>query len=444
MGRRSFIVPILLLLCFTVTADEPLKPENFQYSRALQGPLKPGKIYKVVLPGEVLDHTAIDQRDIRIFSPEGSLIPFTILKEHRPAIPLSHYKLSIRDFSTNNNVTTMILAVPSTAEAIQMLLFSTTNRDFRKSISISTSNDKNTWTPLVKESLFDFSRNVDLRKTSVTFKPVRCRWFRVTLTDFEFPLENETVQLKYKDLEFSTTGKSTVPFRIDSVTASTRVDNAETSTTDVLELKNFSIKTDPNGNTVISFSTGIPISSLSIITTAPVFYRTVSLTGERVTLERNSVSLAKGTFYKFSLGNRTEQRLALPTRPSDTGNYKLTIFNGDNTPLIISSLKLEWVRRNLFLVPETGKLSEAILCYDNPKVPTPHFDVARFIRQNNWEQHNTSTILPESAVKNAAFQQAKKPWTPEFSRIALSLIVLMLAAVLSIWIWKLTRQAGQG
>ncbi len=444
MSRRNVIVPIFLILCSIVTASDPLKPENFQYSRTLQGPLKPGKVYKVTLPGEVLNHTAIDQRDIRIFSPKDSLIPFTILKEHRPAIPRTRYKLNIRDFSTQKGISTMVLEVPERAKAIRMLYFSTPNRDFRKTVSISTSNDKNTWTPLVNDSLFDFSRNVDLRKTSVSFEPVQCRWFKIVLKDVELPPENEAVQLKYKDLEFSTTGKSAVPFRINSVTASTRAKNMKTDTTDTLELKNFSTKTNSEGNTVISFSSGIPVSGISIVTSTPAFYRTVSLKGERITLDRHDVSLASGTFYKFPLGTRTEQRLKLPARPSDTGNYKLTIINGDNTPLTITALQLSWVRQNLFLVPETGVLQSATLCYGNPKVPAPHFDVARFIRQDNWEQHNSSEILPESAISNTSFQQAKKPWTPEFSRIALSLIVLMIVAVLAIWIWKLTRQAGQG
>lgn len=443
MERRSFIVPVILLLCSMVTADEPLKPENFQYSRTLQGPLKPGEIYKMALPGEVLNHTAIDQRDIRIFSQEERLIPFTILKEYRPAILRAEYKLSIRDFSTDKNVSTMILEVPSTAEPIRMLRFSTPNSDFRKSISISTSNDKNTWTPLLNESLFDFTRNVDLRKTSVTFEPVQCRWFQVILKDVELPPENETVQLKYKDLEFSSTGKSTVPFRIDSVTASTRTNNSKISTTDTLELKNFSATTDSDGNTVLTFSTGIPISSVAITTTTPAFYRTASLTGERVTLDRHDVSLARGTFYKFSLGTRTEQQLKLSARPSDTGNYKLTIFNGDNTPLIISALKVKWVRRNLFLVPEIGTIPNATLCYGNPKVAKSHFDVSRFIRQDNWEQHDAATIEPESPVKNTAFQQAKKPWTPEFSRVALRLLVLMIVGVLGIWLYRLLKGSAQ-
>ncbi|NOY22986.1 MAG: DUF3999 family protein [Acidobacteria bacterium] len=443
MNRRSFIVPILLVLSSMAMSADPLKPENFQYSRTLQGPLKPGKVYKVALPGEVLDHTAIDQRDVRIFSPKDSLIPFTILKEHRPAIPRTQYKLNIRDFSTAKGSTTMVLAVPEDAEAIRMLYFSTPNRNFKKSISISSSNDKNTWTPLVNESLFDFSRNVDLRKTSVSFEPVQCRWFKVVLKDVDFPPENEAVQLKYKDLEFSTTGKSAVPFRINSVTASTRAKNTKTNTTDTMELKNFTTTTDSRDNTVISFSTGIPISSISIVTTTPAFYRTVSLKGEQVILDRHDVSLASGTFYKFSLGPRTEQQLKLSARPSDTGNYKLTIFNGDNTPLTITALQLNWVRRNLFLVPELGTLQSATLCYGNPKVAKPHFDVARFIRQDNWEQHNATTIEPESSVKNTAFQQAEKPWTPEFSRIALRLLVLMIVAVLGIWLYRLlSRRQG--
>jgi len=437
MKRLNFILPALLLLCSMVPAAEPLKPENFQYSRNL-----PGNIYKVPLPGEILDHTAIDQRDIRIFSPKESLIPFTILKEHRPAIARSQYKLSILDFSSANGITTMILEVPSTAEPVRMLYFSTPNRDFRKSISVSASNDRNSWTPLVSESIFDFSRNVDLRKVSVSFEAVKCQWFRIELKDAELPPKNEAIQLNYKGLEFSSTGKSALPFRIDAVTASTRAENTATDTTDTLELKNFSSKTDSRGNTVLTFSTGIPISSVSIATTTPAFYRTASLTGERVTLDRHDVSLTRGTFYKFSLGTRTEQQLQLSARPSDTGNYKLTIFNGDNVPLTITALQLSWIRRNLFLVPEIGTIPDATLCYGNPKVAKSHFDVTRFIRADNWEQHDAATIEPESPVKNTTFQQAKKPWTPEFSRIALRLLVLMIVAVLGIWIWKLLKQAG--
>jgi hypothetical protein len=444
MKRLNLILPALLLLYSMAPAAEPLKAQNFQYSRNLPGPLKPGNIYKVPLPGEVLDHTTIDQRDIRILSPKESLVPFTILKEHRPAIARSQYKLSIRDFSSANGTTTMILEVPSTAEPVRMLYFSTPNRDFKKSISVSTSNDRNSWTPLVNESIFDFSRNVDLRKVSVSFEAVKCQWFRIELKDAELPPKNEAIQLNYKGLEFSSTGKSALPFRIDAVTASTRAKNTITDTTDTLELKNFSSRIDSKGNTVLTFSTGIPISSVAITTATPAFYRTASLTGERITLDRHDVSLGRGTFYKFSLGTRTEQQLRLSARPSDTGNYKLTIFNGDNAPLTITALQLSWIRRNLFLVPEAGPIDNATLCYGNPKVAKSHFDVSRFIRQDNWEQHNATTIKPESPVKNTAFQQAKKPWTPEFSRVALRLLVLMIVGVLGIWIWKLLNQNGQG
>ncbi|RLE20133.1 MAG: hypothetical protein DRJ08_07390 [Acidobacteria bacterium] len=442
MRRSRFILPLLLFFCLAA-ATGPLKPKNFQYARTLPGPLKPGNIYRIILPGEVLNHTTIDQRDIRVFSPDETLIPFTILREHKPAVSRAQYRLKILDFNASKRMCSMILEVPATAQPIRMLFFSTPNRDFRKSISISTSDDRKNWTPLLNESIFDFSQNVDLRKTSVSFNPIKCRWFRIQLADVELPPENEAIQLNYKGLKFSSTGKASTPFRINSVTASTRARSTEADTSDTIKLTNFDTKTDAAGNTILSFSSGIPISSIAIETTNSVFYRSVSLKGERITLDRHDISLARGTFYKFSLGNKTQQRVSLATQPSDTGNYKLTIFNGDNAPLAITALRLTWVRRNLFLIPETNPLKDAVLCYGNPKVPAPHFDVARFIRPDNWEQHNSTTIKPEPPVRNTDFQQAEKPWTPEFSRIALILIVLMLAAVLAIWLWKLTRQAGQ-
>jgi len=85
MRRSRFILPLLLFFCLAA-ATGPLKPKNFQYARTLPGPLKPGNIYRIILPGEVLNHTTIDQRDIRVFSPDETLIPFTILREHKPAV----------------------------------------------------------------------------------------------------------------------------------------------------------------------------------------------------------------------------------------------------------------------------------------------------------------------------------------------------------------------
>ncbi len=438
MKLFKFIAPVFLFFCFGSTA-EPLNPKNFRYSRTLPGPLEAGKIYKIPLPGEILNHTATDQRDIRIFSPDGKLIPFTILQENQSAVARKLYHLNIRGFSTENGITTLLLETPPQARAIRMLFFATPNRNFKKTLSISISTDKKNWHPLVNESIYDFSRNVDLKKTSVSFKPVKCRWFRIRMKDAELPAKNELIRLNYKGLHFSSNGKPALAFRIDSVTAATQAGNSEINTTDTMRFTDFIIKTDAKGNSILSFSSGIPISALSIVTKVPAFYRTGILKGERITINRNKVLLAKGNFYRFSLDGRVETRLTLSARPSDTGNYELIIHNGDNSALPIQALELKWVRRNMFLVPETKTVSHAVLCYGNPKVPAPHFDVSRFIRPDNWQQHEAAIINPESSIENLNFQQAKKPWTPDFSRIAITLIALMLIAVLSIWMWKLTR-----
>ncbi|NOZ14068.1 MAG: DUF3999 domain-containing protein [Acidobacteria bacterium] len=438
MKPFKFIIPVFLLFCFVSSAGV-LKPENFRYSRELPGPLAIGKIYKIPLPGEVLNHTATDQRDIRIFSPDGKLIPFTILEERKAAVPMLLFHLTIRAFSTKKNITTLLLEVPAQRMAMRELFFATPNKNFKKTVSISISNDKKNWQPVANESIYDFSRNVDLRKTSVSFKPVKCRWVKIKMKDAELPAGNEAIQLNYKGLRFTSKGKFTPAFKIISVSGLSQPSGTGKTITDTMKITDFTIQTDAAGNSILSFSSGIPISALSIITDAPAFYRSVILKGERITINRHKIFLAKGSFYRFLLDGRTESRLTLLAHPSDTGNYTLIIHNGDNSALPIKALKLSWFRRNIFLIPETKTVARAILCYGNLKIPAAHFDVSRFIRQDNWQQHKTAVINPKTCVQNPDFQQAEKPWTPDFSRIALTLIVLMLIVVLSIWMWKLTR-----
>ncbi len=437
MKHPRLVILLFFLISPALISASALVPENFQYSRPVPGPLLSGKVYKLTLPGEVLNHTAIDQRDIRIFSPDGTLVPFTILEEHRKTVHRTQYKLKIRDFSTSGKTIIIILEAPSNIEPLRMLYFSTPNRNFKKSVNISVSDNQKSWTSVANGQIYDFSRNVDLRKTFVSFEPVKSQWFRVILTDVELPPNNEAIQLNYRGLHFSSTGESPRPFRINRVTAFNRSRKVKPELTESMELKNFSIMTGKDGNTVILFSTGIPLASVSIVPETAAFYRKAILKGERISLNRQWIPLARGEFYRFVLGKGTETKLTLATNPSDTGNYKLIIINRDNTPLKITRLRLNWIRHNLFFVPESKTIPSAVLCYGNPKVPEPRFDVKRFVRPDNWERQTPISVKPGNVTENPAFRPEKRTWTPDFSRVVLLLIVLMVTIVLGIWTFRL-------
>jgi hypothetical protein len=109
------------------------------------------------------------------------------------------------------------------------------------------------------------------------------------------------------------------------------------------------------------------------------------------------------------------------SQPYDT--LSLMIENGDNPPLKIQSITLEYAADTLIFEPAKGKTYD--LLYGNPNAPKPQYDLEQFKSEIVQQTIGTAVLLPEV--------QMKEPETP-VSQKAIFSIVIFVVAVLLAWL----------
>ena len=84
------------------------------------------------------------------------------------------------------------------------------NTKFNKMVTIYGSSDLINWVQIKRDNIYDFSAHVELRKTVIALnEPVTFQFYKIELTEQEEQNMNESLRLKYGDLDFSVNKNNT-------------------------------------------------------------------------------------------------------------------------------------------------------------------------------------------------------------------------------------------
>lgn len=423
---------------------EPLKPEYFRRC-AVVGQARGGALYQVPLGRDILDACGPGCRDLRLFAEDGRDVPFVIIDHAIPQASRTAYELKATGYSDDAGKAAIVFRMPDRFEPVGSMALKTPDRDFRKTVVIYGSQDGEEWERIAEDAVFDFSSQVDVRKTELTFPAASFRYFRLVMGDADPAAPAEAVRLRYNGIDLSINSLKNRRLRIDGAVAYTPFTEEGRVLYDEAPLSGYEEKTDKDGNSVLTFRTGLPFDRLRIDAEGPYYYRSVRILQSASGKEGTYAPLAASAVYKFPFLKAEEEKSVVDAARAGSGHYRLVIENGGNRPLRLRGMYLSWVRKNLFFVPERDTASHR-LCADSEGrgAGAPPYDLGRFVTATNWNRQAFETLKASAAQENADYRPAPAgDRKARMEKTVFTAVVILLVIGLGYWLFALLRRADR-
>lgn len=422
------------------SAQEKPTPAYFTQAADISGSLTPGKLYLVPLPAEVMRAARPDLGDLRLYDSKGKEVPFVTLRHEAPQEEGSIKHLQVKGYSPGIFEAVLTLkADKPVARAVEIAL-NVADQNFRKTAEVSVSSDGQTWKPVASEPIYDFSSQVDLRKTTLTLPVVDALWFRVKITDLKEPIQGVAFGAGGLFFALKQTPKR---LKINHVTVRTEARGGVRPVVDAWRTTDLERKEIDGRKTVITIPTNLPADRMMIETKTPYFHRLILIEGSETREEKDFHKFASGTLFRFPLSGKHEENVTIECLTQKKPIYRLIIDNGDNQPLDIVAVTLVWTRRNiLFLAPADG--SKVTLCFGNPHVTAPFYDLNHFVTQADWhtQEDIQATLNPARANVDEPKSFPDPDRKARLEKIVLLGLVVILIPAFGFWIFRLMPKTG--
>lgn len=417
-------------------------PADFSYCADVQAVVKADSLYQVHLFDDIIRNAGAGLYDLRLFDSSGKETPFTIIENVPPyEETLETYPLEITGFDRGASSAVIIMKLPQKHRPISVLDLETADRDFKKRVTLSASSDGKKWQPLAEDSVYDFTSQVDLRKTRIEFPKSEARFFRLTLTDFApQPATQQSIRLKYEGLEFSVNGVQKKELRIHAVKGSTLIPAEKKPVYDQKSFTGLAPALDKDGNTVIAFAAALPIDQLSIDVTNHYYYRTIHLYGSAAGRDDSYRFLASQPIYRFPLSSEQhEEKNHIESNVPKYAYYKVVVMNKNNPPLDIRGITVSWVQQNLYFIALRND-ERYSLCFGNQRMTRPDYDIVRFVNRNSLSQHAFERATLAAPVKGGGPSLTLRERLAGMEKLVLKIVVVLLVAGMGAWLYALLKE----
>jgi len=443
---KRILFPLILAVCCFPAASiaGTLAPADFTYCADLQGAVKAEALYQVHLSDEIIGKAGPGLEDLRLFDGAGKEIPLTVIGNVPPFEAVETYPLEITGYDNDGSSAVVTLKLPQKHRAISVLDLEILDTDFKKRVLLSGSSDGKTWQSLVEDSIYDFSSQVDVRKTRIEFPKTDARYFRIALSDFKSQAPSQpSIKLKYEGLDFSVNGAAKKELRIHSVQGRTQTPAEKKPVYDQKVFHDLAATTDKEGNTVITFVAGLPLDRFSLEVTNPYFYRTVNLYGSSTGKDETYQQLASQVIYRFPLtSEQHEEKDYLEQHLSKQAFYKFVVVNKNNPPLEIKSVTLSWVQQNLYFIALKDQEHHS-LCFGNPRIKQPDYDIARFINRDTLSQHPYQRLELTSLRAGTGPRPTLGERFAGYEKLILKIVVVLLVVGMGFWLYTLMKKTPE-
>jgi hypothetical protein len=399
-----------------------------------------------------------DLTNVRIFDDSGRQVSFDIrpvqesdTNEYEQVVPLRQI-----DFTSGaDNRMTIEFERPEDAPAPDRLFLATPNTNFEKTVRVSGSGDRKRWVTLAGDRpVFDYSRFIDVRSTSVAFPARPYHYYRVVIggvTELRSSPFSEVMRARDnsgKRADYEAFVRVQEPLRIDGVTfyrtvrAVYRSDNRRQAYR--LRMVSTAVDTAQKATVVTVASNREPLRTLTLESPSVNFRRNVTVEASNDTATDSGwVGVASGEVYRIRTGAFKDECMKVPLdRRSRYLRYRLAIRDYDNTPIVISGLKAEGdVHEAVFFHKGARKLE---VCYGGDDISAPRYDVAAVLSGAPQTAPQRWVLGQEAALRKAT-PRHEGPWKKygKYALIAaLALMVGMLGYAVAVGAKKVEGQAG--
>ena len=289
---------------------------------------------------------------------------------------------------------------------------------------------------IAADTIFDFSSRIDLRKTSVAIPETDSAFLRLSLRDDAPALDGPEMRLRYEGLEFWTEGTKDGPFRVERILGWSGERRPAEHYYDHVTIDTPTVIIDEHGDSVIELRGRLPVARVTFEVGNSYYHRRVELltaTDDRGAEYRVA---ARGTIYKIPGMTESHDKISF-NQPSHY--LRLKVLNEDNPPLRIRSVKIEWIRRNLYFVPEPGRTYT--LHVGSDVVASPHYELGKLIPSDHAKLRHFASLSLEALQPNVGYDPSSKPTKREgLEQAAFVGLVVILACALTIWAVHLLKK----
>lgn len=442
-GNRIFVIIALCCIATPLFAAQ-LTPADFTYCADVQGTVKAESLYQIHLNDEIIQKTGAGLEDLRLFDASDKETPLVVIGNVPPFEAIETYPLEITGYDKDKSSAVVIMRLPQKHRPISMLNLETPDRDFRKRAALSANDGDRTWKPLVEETIYDFSSQVNVRKTKLEFAPTDARYFRLTLTDLDpRTADQPSIKLKYKDLDFSVNGAQKKELRIHSVQGSTGMPAEKRPVYDQKTVTDLSPALDKDGNTVLLIPAGLPIDKVMLDVANPYYYRSVYLYGSATGQEDSWQFLANDVIYRFPLSSeQREERNVLEHHVPKQAYYKIVVMNKNNPPLVIKTVTLFRVQQNLYFIALANS-DRYSLCFGNTRVKRPDYDLARFVNQDTLSRHSFERRELSALQAGSGPRPTLGERVAGMEKLILKIVVVLLVIGMGFWLFTLLKKTPE-
>ncbi|MBC7472741.1 MAG: DUF3999 family protein [Candidatus Sericytochromatia bacterium] len=449
MKKFSLILLILLSTQVKVQAQDNIISDNFKYF-ARMSTIESKEVSQAHLNSDILQKSENGLNDLRIYDKDKTEIPYTILDNIRTKEETINYKVDVIKYSPQKNDDEIITKIKDN-NGIRSITLNTANKNFRKKIKLSGSQDLKNWDFIASQEIYDFSDNISLKSTQIKFNKNNYLYYKINITKSE-STNKDQITLKYKELNLKINENQDTKFKIDSIVASNSPENIEDNITYDKKYYNISAvkpsadklltetyMDSEDKKSIIKINPELPFDKLSFKINNNYYYRKMNIYYADKDEKESYQLLLSSYIYKIPL-EKNEEQSQINFHSNKHKFYKIEIENLDNPPLELKEIKLEWIRKNLFFAQQNTN-AEYNLYVGNKNIKKPSYDFSTLVNQENWFKQKYRSVSLTNVTENKDFKDSLSPEEKEKTQINILVTIIgIISLVLGLWIYRMIKQ----
>lgn len=434
---NTLLLAALLLIPLTAPAASP---DDFELIAPIRGDFTPNEPARVELTEEIVAGSRRDYPDVRVFDDQRQEVPH-VIRPQTTGEEERTFDLKILSFS-EGSPQEILLELPEGTNFLEAIDIDTGSINFKKTVDVWAGETKENLSLVTKDSIFDFSSQINLRKTSVEFPKTKARFVKLRIQDENSKKSADgKVSLQYDGLSFSASDADAGEFKISGVLGKWGKNEQARFVPMERPIAEPPFKLQENEPDSVLDLGGInlPLHEIEFDVATPYYYRTVELwdsSDPHATIEGYRL-VTRATLYRVPGMNKPADTLAVS---GVEGRFlKVKIINGSNPPLKVKKIKIRWPKENLYFVPEEGRSYR--LFFRNDFSERPRYDLEHAIPNDPETLGRFKALTIGATVNNATYRpQPSKVLQKRTESTTLIGVVLFLTLISGVWVYRLVRE----
>jgi len=448
---------ISIFLCLIFLTKAAKANEFLLYKQIIAPKNIKNEVGAIVLDSQIYRNTDNAFANLRIYDSKNKEVPFVIRKmrgqekastEESIAMKilsleeLPENRLSItleRDNEKNKQKETLL---PSD------VIIKTSNHNFEKTVSVFGSNDKEQWQLLCEnQPIFDYSRFIDLRNTSVSFEKKQFKYYKLVIDNLAQALVSSFSQIftkyaqgKVKE-EYSGFMRDEGVLRIEQLVFLSKQEKAVFGEMEMapyaLEIAAAQINEKDKTSDIYLNSKQEPLTRMLFDISSKNFKRKIIVEADNsLDSKANWIRLGSGEVFDISAGDFHKQNLKIDLAHKENRykQYRVRIFNYDNPPIEVNSVQAEGAVYQLVFFHNNQ--TELKVYYGGSGVKSPEYDISSVLAEIPLGTEERWQVGAERANESATPKQKALISPKQLLIIALSLMVIVLGALIALSVKK--------